>query len=347
MRYLFILATVLFLGVAGCASSGKHLPGVAMKDPSQGVSVQAPEEMEANGVKKVTTFTAKMDPGLWTEVVYGSGVWPTLARTPEGELKKGYAYLSEVNYWGDFLLRFVFAAEESISKDARVLYFNRDAGWAYTLQGKEVFPEKKQEDQEDKVQYKPEKMDNKEYQKKLFQKFGMTTAELDSFWREYLRKRGSQPPADLSCVQRINVGQNGEWKKFKKKLISKMKHKYKMGDEQTRLSYLSGKKFKSVASSLSGFEGTDRFIKKAKLPLAALPFTGVGMAASSGASILSSAVSASIDDDWSGFYGRAKSLRYKLAPNFRALSRVYKNLLRQRDKKIRELKRQQNQKTNF
>jgi hypothetical protein len=174
----------------------------------------------------------------------------------------------------------------------------------------------------------------------------MTTAELDSFWREYLRDRGAQPPSDLSCVQRIHVGDNGNWKNFRKKLISRMKHKYKMGDEQIRVSYLPEKEFKEVASSIPGFGGTDRFVKRAKLPLVALPFTGVGAVASSGASIVSSAVTASIDDDWSGFYGRAKSLRYKLAPNFRALCRIYKNLLRQRDQKIRELKRQ-NQQASF
>ncbi len=196
------------------------------------------------------------------------------------------------------------------------------------------------------MKYEPKKMDDKNYQKKLFQKHGMTTNELDSFWTEYLRERGAQPSSDLSCVQRIKVGDNGDWKNFKKKLISRMQHKYKMGDEQVRVSYLPEKQFKEVASSIPGFDGTGRFVKKAKLPLVALPFTGVGAVASSGASVLSSAVSASIDDDWSGFYGRAEALRYELAPNFRALCRIYKNLLRQRDQKIRELQ-QEKQKASF
>jgi hypothetical protein len=338
MRYTSIFVVFLFLGLAGCASSGKHLPEVAMQDPAQGVSVEAPEEMEENGVKEITTFTSRMDPGLWTEVVYGSGVWPALARTPQGELKKGYAYLAEVNYWGDFLLRFVFAGEKGISEGSRILYFNRDAGWAYTLKGEEV--------QGEKIKYHPEQMNDAEYQEKLFHEFGMTMVELDDFWRKYLRERGAQPPSDLSCVQRIKVGDNGDWKNFKKKIVSRMQHKYKMGDERIRVSYLPEKQFKEVSSSIPGFDGTDRFVKRAKLPLVALPFTGVGAVASSGASVLSSAVSASIDDDWSGFYGRAKSLRYELAPNFRALCRIYKNLLRQRDQKIRELQ-QQKQKASF
>lgn len=346
MRYISLFIVFLALGLAGCASSGKHLPEAAMQDPAQGISVKSPEEMEENGVKKVTTFTSKMDPGLWTEVVYGSGVWPALARTPEGELKKGYAYLSEVNYWGDFLLRFVFAGEEGISEDSRILYFNRDAGWAYTLRGEEVKVTKEEKEDQQKVQYDPEQMDDEEYQQKLFREFGMTLAELDEFWRGYLRNRGAQPPSDLSSVQHIKVGDNGDWKSFKKKIVSKMKNKYKMGDEQIRVSYLPEKQFKEVSSSIPGFNGTDRFVKKANLPVAALPFTGTGMAVSSGAKVLSTAVSASIDDDWSGFYGRAETLRYKLAPNFRALCRIYKNLLRQRDQKIRELQ-QQKQKASF
>lgn len=329
MRYTHILvAFIVLAAMTGCASSGKSLPDMAMEDPAQAVSVKAPEQLELEEEKKVTTFTAVMDPGLWTEVVAGSGVWPALARSTEGELKKGYAYLSEVNYWGDFLLRFVFVGEENISPDSRILYFNRDAGWAYTLEGNEVNGD-----------YNPKKFDgDEEYQEELFTEFGMTIKDLDRFWISYLRKRGFDPSSDLSSAQYLEIGDNKDWKDFKKKLLSKMKHKYRIGDDQTRISYLSEEQFKQVAVSIPGFDGSGRFLKESKLPLVALPFTGVGMAAASGASVLSSAVTASIDDDWSGFYGRAECLRHELAPMFRDLSRVYKNLLRQRNGKIRQLR---------
>jgi hypothetical protein len=332
MKRVFVLFAFLavFTVMTGCSTSGRHLPGMAMKDPAQAVSVKAPEQLEAEGKTHVTTFTAVMDPGLWTEVVAGSGVWPALAQTPEGELKKGYAYLSSVNYWGDFLLKFIFAGDEYVSEHSRILYFNRDAGWAYTLEGEEINGD-----------YDPGKFDsNEEYQKELFTEFGMTISGLDRLWLSYLRDRGLDPSDNLSSVHYLEIGKGEGWQDFKEKLAGKMKHKYKIGEKQVRISHLPEQQFKQVAVSIPGFGGTDRFIKRAKLPLVALPFTGVGAIAASGASVLSSAVTASIDDDWSGFYGRAQVLRHELAPVFRDLCRVYKSLLRQRDGQIRELKQE-------
>jgi len=323
-----LLVLMIFIGLTGCAGSDNYLPKHALINPVDAVSIPHPIEIEKTGIKAITTFVAVMDPGLWTEIAVVGGVWPTLAQTLKGEILKGYAYLSpEVNYWGDFLLVFVFCYSKEDLNQAKILYFNRDGGWAYQLSGKEI-------------KYDPKKFDDdKEYQNKIFSQFGMTLSEIDPFWLKYLKEKGIEAPDDLSSVQGIIIGSR-EWQDYKKKLVSIMRYKYKMANGQIRSGYLPLDNLRQEAVRLPGFNGTERFIKRSKLPLIALPFTGAGLVTMAAINIVGDAVVAGIDDDWSGYYARAKIIRYQMAPLFRQICLTYKKLLEGRDERIKTLERE-------
>ena len=105
MKGLIIL--LMLAMIAGCASSNGHLPDHALKDPADGISIPNPVEYERQGRKVMTMFKIVMDPGLWTEVIAGGGVWPIVGAAHEDDnekLYRGYCYLDSPNYWGDFLL---------------------------------------------------------------------------------------------------------------------------------------------------------------------------------------------------------------------------------------------------
>jgi hypothetical protein len=332
----FLVVFLVLVGLIGCGSSAKYLPRHALTDPVEGISVPHPVEIEKAGIKTITTFIAIMDPGLWTEIVAGGGIWPALAQAPNGEILKGYGYLSGINYWGDFLLQFVFCYSREDLVQAKILYFNRDAGWAYQLIGQEV---KVAGQAEKSLTYNPKKFDDdEEYQTELFTKLGMTLSEMDAFWIDYLKEKGINASPDLSSIRELIVGSK-KWQQYKKKLAIQMRYNYKMGNSQIRTGYLPLENFRQLAVEMPGFSNGERYLERAKLPLIALPFTGAGMLIVAAASVASDAVVAGIDDNWTGFYGRATILRHQMAPLFRQICRVYKELLVKRDEKIRTLER--------
>jgi len=321
LKFLVVLAMVM---AAGCASSQGHLPKHALTDPADMVSIPHPVEIEKTGIKFITTFQCVMDLGLWVEVVNAGGVWPFLAMTPDGKILNGYNYMSGINYWGDFMLQFISHYSREELNGSKILYFNRDAGFAYHLNGKQV-------------PYNPKKFENdNEYRKKFFNEFGTTLSELNSFWIEYFENKGLDPPSDLSSVLEIRIG-SPEWEGFKKKTAKVMKYNYKMADGQIRAGFLPLEQFRLMATEIPGFNGSQRFIKRAKVPLFALPFTGAGMLIMAGANIVGDAVAAGVNDDWTSSYARAKTIRYKMAPLFRQICRIYKELLEKRDRKIKDL----------
>ena len=323
LKILFVLVAVFWL--AGCASSGKYLPEHALTNPAESISVPHPVELEKAGIEVITTFVSVMDPGLWIEVVAGGGVWPTLALTPNGKILKGYAFLTNINYWGDFLLQFVFCCSQKELAQAKILYFNRDAGWGYRLVGNEV-------------RYEPKKFDrDKEYQTKFFTEFGMSLSGLNDFWIDYLKEKEINPYPGLSSVHEVIVGST-KWQEYKEKLAVKMQHNYKMADGEIRCGYLPLDTFRQIAVETPGFNGKDRYLKQAKLPLIALPFYGAGMLVMAGASVVSDTITAGVNDDWTGYYARAKIMRYQMAPLFRQICQIYKELLKARDEEIKGLK---------
>jgi len=327
-----ILILMVFMFCVGCASDSKYLAKHALINPAEGISVVHPVELERSGLKSITTFVGIMEPGLWAEVIDVGGVWPTLALTPEKEILKGYCFLVDVNYWGDFLLQFVFYHSLEELNQAKILYFNRDSGWAYRLDGREAKDELEPEDKK-KIIYNPRKFDDdNEYQTELFAKFGMTLSELDFSWTNYLEKKGISTK-NVSSVHEIIIG-SPEWSKFKKKMASIMKYNYKMSDGKIRTGYLPIEEFRQVAVEIPGFNTGQRYLKRARIGLSFIPSIAGLLACVAG-----DAIAAAIDDSWSGSYARAKTLRYKMAPLFRQICLIYKNLLADRDKKIRLLQR--------
>jgi hypothetical protein len=328
-KVVLIIILILAPMLTGCVSSGgKVIPDAAFKDPAKGVSVPHPSQIEKDGVDQVTTFTGIMDPGLWTEVIAGGGVWSALARKGDNT-HRGYCYLEDVNYWGDFLLRYIFPCGKAELSGADIILLSRAGGWAYNLLGKEI------------PSYTPDSFQNGD-KDKIFNK-GTTLAELDKFWPDYLEERGQSIPRTLSSVVEVKVGGEG-WDELSQKITARMKENYKMASGEIRCGYLPLEEFRQVAVSIPGFDSKERFIKRAKLPLIALPFSGASMGVSAAANIIGDAVVASVDDDWSGYYGRAKVMRHELAGQFRQLSRIYKGLLKARDARIMRLTRELNNK---
>ena len=325
MKWIKIFGLLTIAGaVMSCAHNGQYLPKHAFENPSECISIVHPVELEKAGIEKITTFVSIMDPGLWVEVLANGGVWPTLALLPN-KIIEGYSYLANINYWGDFLFQSEFYCGKEELDQAKILHFNRDGGWIYQLSG-------------DEVNYDPEKFDNnKGYRQEIFGKYGLTLSELNLFWIEYLKLRGVNSSSNLSCVQSISVG-SPAWQEYKEKLAAKMRHNYKMNGGKIRCGYLPIEEFRRIAIENNGFTGSERFIKHAKLPLFAIPFTGIGFVAMAGINVANSAVTAGIDTDWTGSYARAKIVRHQMAPLFRQICQIYKELLKARDEEIKRLK---------
>ena len=348
MKRLVVLFCALFL-VAGCAGTNGYLPKHALTNPAEGISIPHPVEVEKSGVKAFTTFTAIMSPDLWTEVVAGGGVYPILGRSKEAKSKedlfKGYCYVADVNWWGDFFLQCMFAKSKAELSNVKFVVFNRDAGWAYKLDGQETIEEAPIEGKDEKTfLYDASKFEKDEkYQKEFFEKFGMTLKQSDEFFKSYLSEKGIKPPDDLTSVNEIIVGSEG-WEEYKAKLTAQMPHNYKMANGQIRSGHLPIEAFKGIAVEDPGFSSPNRFAKRLAIPLVFLPLAGpVGLASYPimiGASMASAAVGAGVDDSWTGYYARAKIIRYQTAPSFRQITAIYKELLKKRDERTRQLEQE-------
>jgi len=225
---------------------------------------------------------------------------------------------------GDWQLQFVFIGEYEEIKDAKIIYLNRDDGFAYELTGKQIKYSAKEFDE------------NKEYREILFKEHGMTIDDMNSFWKDYLIEKGLNVPDNFTGMLQISIP-SPEWEEYKDKLAKVMKYNYKMGNGEIRCGYLPLRSFRQRAVEIPGFNGVDRYLKRAKVPLIALPFSGIGLLASAGMVLVSDAIVAGVDDSWTGSYARAQTLRYKMAPLFRQICLIYKDLLEKRDDRIKKL----------
>jgi hypothetical protein len=203
---------------------------------------------------------------------------------------------------------------------SKVLYFNRDAGWAFSLLGEEIVQKEVVSSDNGKrvLSYDSQKFDDdKNYQKEIFDNFGTILSD------DYL-------------IQEIQVGSK-EWEQYKKNLFALMPYKYKMENGQIRIGHLPLDWFRQVAVEMPGFTGTQRYLNRATINLATLPFiaTPVGILALAG--MAGEAVAAGIDDDWRGYYGRAETIRYAMAPVFRQICAIYKAMLAERNNRIIQL----------
>ncbi len=320
------LAMIFVLLLIGCASNpNKYIPkeisGHTRLDPADGISILHPVELEKAGIKKFVTFQGLLEPGLWVEVINAGGVWSFLVQTTYGEILSGDAFLTSVTYWGDWQIQFVFMGPYKDIQGGKILYFNRDAGFAYTPLGKQI-------------EYDPKEFDkNHDYRKSLFDNHGQMISQIDQFWHDYLKDKGLEPPTDLSSMLEISIPSD-DWLDYKDKVSRIMPHNYKMGNGEIRCGVLPLEMFKKAAVEIPGFNGVDRYLKRAKVPLIALPLSGIGLLASAGVSLASDAIVAGVDDSWTGSFARAEVLRYRIAPLFRQMVLIYKKLLKNRDERI-------------
>ncbi len=320
---IFLVALGIVLLMSGCATTGgdKYLSHRAFDKPEQGISIPHPVEVEREyGEKIFSFFTGIMDAGLFTEVVTGGGVWPAMVQKTDGVTLKGYAYLSGISYWGDFLLTFVFHATREDLIDAKGFCFNRDAGWAYSLFGDEVGEKELSSENKTKVLvYNSEKFDeDKLYREEIFDNFGTTLS------KDYL-------------IQEIQIGSK-DWEEYKKNLFVLMPYSYKMADGQIRVGHLPLSMYRQLAVEMPGFTGAQRWANRATINLAQLPFilTPIGYLALAG--VVGDVAVAGVDTNWHGYYGRAETIRYAMAPVFRQICSVYKKMLAERNYEIERLK---------
>lgn len=313
--------------VSGCASS--KVSKFGFTDSAQAVSVPNGVEVEKNGDQYVTVFPIIADPGFFVEIItkktadgYASGgVWPVLSRG--SKIIRGYAFLSDLNWWGDFILQVVMVGKKSDLGE--IICLNRDGGWVYDLKGQEF-------------EYDPKKFDEDlPYQKEIFEKDGMSLAGMETFWRDYSQKRGIEVDSKYSFAEEIQVGSE-RWGSFKTELAARLGNNYKMPNGEIRSGYFPLEDFRREASQNNGATSGQKFLRNAYIPVAIDPFSaGIGVVSA----LLNGTVAAS-SGSLEGFYARAECLRKDLKLQFRQIAIMYKQLLQQRDAVIYEL--QQNQK---
>ncbi|MEI6597153.1 MAG: hypothetical protein WCL13_03005 [bacterium] len=340
MRRVILLLVVLIM--VGCASTNGYLPKHAITDPAEGISIPHPVELEKSGVKAFTNFTAIMSPDFWTEIVAGGGVFPILGYSEKagkelGNLQKGYCYIADVNWWGDFLLQCTFVNSKIELADTKFVIFNRDAGWAYKLNGQEAYQAPAEGTDEKPFGYDASKFESDdEYREKFFEKFGMTFKQSNQFFKNYFLEKGIVSDDNLTSVSEVVLG-TPEWEAYKTKLAFSLPFNYKLANGQIRSGHIPLEAFKGIAVEDPGFTSGKRFVKDLRIPLLALPLTGIAYPAMIGVSLATSALIAGVDDSWTGYFARAKVIRWQLAPTFRQVVAIYKELLKARDARNRQL----------
>ena len=341
MKKVILLLCALVI-LVGCASTNGYLPKHAITDPAEGISIPHPVELEKAGVKAFTTFTAIMSPDFWTEIVAGGGVFPILGYSEKvgkelKDLQKGYCYIADVNWWGDFLLQCTFVNSKTELADTKFIIFNRDAGWAYRLDGQETYQAPAEGTDEKPFGYDASKFESDdEYREKFFEKFGMTLKQSDEFFKSYFSEKGITPDANLTSVNEVVVGSN-EWEVYKTKLTARLPFNYKLANGQIRSGHIPLEGFKGIAVEDPGFTSGKRFVKDLKIPLLFLSLAPITYLPMIGVSLATSALVAGVDDSWTGYFARAKVIRFQLAPTFRQIVAIYKELLKARDVRNKQL----------
>jgi hypothetical protein len=322
-----VLAIVVFL--SGCAGH-KQLSSAALKDPAQAVSFPHPVEAEKRNVKHITSFTVFMDPALWSEMdPSSSGIFPVVGYSEEDKIP-GYCVYSGLTYWGDYTLR--CSVEKSMAEldGVKFIIFSRDSGYAFSLAGIETsFLIKNDKD----LAYDVARFDkDPNYISKFYASFGLTLAELNSLWERYISSHGKNF-SDYQIIEEIELGSK-DWEEYKRKTAISFPNVFEMPNGELRCSKLELDQFREYAVEIPGFNGSQRMLKRATLPVISVASGGFGWVPIVAVSLAGDAIAANIDDGWSGFYARAGTFRYSMAHVFRRISADYKELIRIRDQKI-------------
>ena len=298
-----LLAVLLLAFAAGCAGPQKFVPQEAYRDPAKGLSLPHPAEMEKSGMKQLITFPVFMHHALFVEMYKGFGVWPVIVRRIDDTEIQGWAYYAGQNDFCDPILRVLLPMHDTLYEDDRILIFNQDMGFAYTLSGKEIKPVWEVEGG-----FNPEKFEKEpEYRKAFFTKYGMESRHIIPMWNTYLSLKGISTPSSVFTA--LTVG-SSEWEDFKNGGFSVIAPRvYQMPDGERRIGWLPLDEFRKEATVMPGFDSSERVMRQASLPFAGL-FTPFALLAPIGG-----AVGAIANDQWDGNYARAHSERRAMADN--------------------------------
>lgn len=327
MKNALVLTLVLI--VLGCESSRNYIPQSAFKDSVQTVSIPHPYQQELRGVRKIVSFEVVIDPGQL--VGGGFGVYPSKARKVDGEIVHGYVVIApnNENYLPmtrkcDILGRVFFEASLQDLKNARILVFSNDMGWAYTLKGEEI-PLANNKKQLEEAYYDPKEYDEDvEYQKRLFESHGLTMELLHDWWQVYYAKMNEE---FRESVFEVEVG-SAEWADYKNELMKILPKVYHMPMGEYRIGFLSEEEFREKASELADSNVALRLFKRIGLPLGVIgvSFTAAGAVAPA-ASFAGQVVDAFIDDEQRhSFSARAFAMRHDLAQTTRLVLKSCQNV---------------------
>jgi hypothetical protein len=322
MMFLVVLIPVLFL-LSGCGSKSASVSANGLPEAEQAISIPDGVEYEKKGEQYIVVFPLILSPELWGAEGFSSnqvsgGVWPVMTNNPNSSLgKKGYAFITEMNFWGDNIMQAMVAGRKA--EMGKIIYLSRDGHTAQNVSGEEM-------------EYNSEKFDkNPSYQSQIFQS-GSSIQEVEAFWRKYSRSRGLEIPANFQFVEEIKVG-SPRWEKFKADLATRLSTKYKMPNGEIRSGFMSLDDFRKEASKNYGTTPGQRFGRSVFVPATIDPITlGVGTVGS----FLNGLINAS-NGPMEGFYSMAECRRGDLKPRFKEMSDNFKSLLMQRDQIIYEL----------
>lgn len=337
-RCLVVLLVPLLFGA--CAGKNQaYLPKYAITEPREAISIPHPIELQKSEVKTITTWRGIISPDLLVEVIAGNGVFPVIGSHGQKEFH-GFAYLVDLNYWGDWIVQFEFQNSFDELKNAKFILVNRDGGFAYSMMGERVVADDKSNLQKKVNPYKVEKFDtDKEERVKFIDEFGTTLSDVNTSWQHFFATRGINL-AGKSVVKEYAVGSD-EWLRMvdavNRDIDSGKLTAYKVGKE-IRIGRMDLDQFADKASDVPDFKAGDRFIKRASLPVISLASMAFGPLAMAGAGFGGTVYSANVDNDWHGHTLRSKFWGYELAPTFRSVCEQYKKLLAGRDEQIRKLK---------
>lgn len=326
MMFLLVVIPVLFL--SGCA--GKYENSVSangLPKAEQALSVPHPVEYEKSGEQYIAVFPLILSPELWGTEGFSSkhvsgGVWPVVSSNSNDSLgKKGYAFITEMNFWGDNIMQGIIVGRKA--EIGKIMYLSRDGHTAQSVSGEEL-------------DYDSEKFDkDPSYQVRVFSQSGSSIQEVEDFWRKYSRSRGLEIPANFQFVEEIKVG-SPRWEKFKADLATRLSENYKMPNGEIRSGYMSLEDFRKEASKNNGTTAGQRFGRSAVIPATIEPISlGIGTVGS----LLNGLINAS-NGPMEGFYSMAECRRGDLKSRFKEMSDNFKLLLMQRDQIIYELQSQ-------
>lgn len=321
---LLVLVSVFFL--TGCAGQFNSVSDNGLAEAEQSVSVPNPVEYEKVGAEYILVFPIIISPEVWGTEGFSSneisgGVWPVVTSDSKGFLgKKGYAFITEINFWGDYVAEAVVVGTKA--EIEKIIYLSRDGHSAQNILGQEM-------------EYDSEKFDkDSNYQAQIFLQ-GNSVSEVEDFWRKYSKLRGLSIPADFQFVEEIKVG-SVRWEKFKLDLATRLTENYKMPNGEIRSGYMSLVDFRKEASKNNGSTPGQRFSRSAFIPATIEPIT---LAIGTVGSLLNGLIKAS-NGPMEGFYSMAECRRGDLKPQFRKLSDDFKSLILERDNIIYSLQQE-------